>query len=128
MTYPYDTKIHHMNLTNAEISKLCNNNYISMKISYANTIAQYCDKIPNADAAAVLNCVGDDPRIGNKYLKPGLGYGGYCFPRDQKAFIHSSNKHGIVPSLALATEEVNHFHRTWIKDIILSIFNRGQNG
>lgn len=99
--------IHRMSFYNAETAKLVNNNYISMKISFANMIAEYCENIPGGDAKTILDAIGDDSRIGKKFLKPGLGAGGYCFPRDQKAFIQTAIVHGIKPLLAHATDKIN---------------------
>ena len=117
-------KIHRMNFYNAETAKLANNNYISMKISFTNTIMEYCEKIPGGDAVKVLDAIGDDSRIGHKYLKPGLGYGGFCFPRDQKAFICTAIAHGIHPMLAHATDRVNDEIPVRIADKIAKVMKK----
>ena len=77
-----ETPIMILNLTESEIVKIAVNNFITMKISFANMINQLTDSFPNADAAHILNAIGMDSRIGNKYLKPGTPFGGPCFPRD----------------------------------------------
>jgi len=102
-----DFFIFRMNFYNAEIAKIASNNYVSMKISFANTIAEICEKVPNGDASVVLDAIGTDKRIGKKFLKPGLGYGGPCFPRDQEAFIHYAKTKDVKPILAFATDKVN---------------------
>ena len=75
-----------MNLTNAEITKLSLNCYVTMKISFANELALICERIPGADVDVVTTAVGADTRVGRRYLKGGLGFGGPCFPRDNLAF------------------------------------------
>ena len=109
LSYPHqwDAPIHRMNFYNAEATKLLNNNYISMKISFTNTVTEYCEKLPGGDAKIVLEAIGEDSRIGSKFLKPGLGYSGFCFPRDQKAFIHSAITKGINPILHHAVDKIN---------------------
>ena len=75
-----------MDLTNAEITKLTLNCYVTMKISFANELAAVCESIPGADVDVVTAAVGADSRVGRRYLKGGLGFGGPCFPRDNLAF------------------------------------------
>jgi len=74
-------------IINAEIAKLCINCFCTMKISFANFLAELVDKIPNASAKEITSIIGQDSRIGIKYISPGLGFGGPCFPRDNEAFI-----------------------------------------
>src|SRR6266478_3868811 len=68
-----------MNFVNAELTKLSVNTFVTTKISYANMLAQVCEKLPGADVEAVTRAIGLDTRIGGKYLKGALGYGGPCF-------------------------------------------------
>lgn len=75
-----------MSLIDAEITKLSLNCFVTMKISFANELAALCEKIPGASVDAVSNAIGADSRVGRKYLKGGLGFGGPCFPRDNMAF------------------------------------------
>src|SRR2546430_719705 len=75
-----------MNFINAEITKLAVNTYITTKISYANMLARLCEKLPEADVSVVTYALGLDSRIGSKYLKGAVSYGGPCFPRDNRAF------------------------------------------
>jgi len=75
------------NFINAEITKLALNCYCTMKISFANNLSALCDRIDKANACTICNILGLDSRIGEKYIKPGLGFGGPCFPRDNQAFI-----------------------------------------
>src|SRR3546814_799235 len=96
-------EFHRMNLVNAELCKISVNTFVTTKISYANMIADMCDHLPGADAHVVTRAVGADSRIGRKYLKPAIGYGGPCFPRDNKAFAALGRKLGVNCELAEAT-------------------------
>ncbi|RKY38797.1 MAG: UDP-glucose/GDP-mannose dehydrogenase family protein, partial [Candidatus Omnitrophota bacterium] len=69
-----------MNPINAEIAKISLNCYITTKITFANFLGAICEKVPGANAEVITQALGLDSRIGSKYLKPGLGYGGPCFP------------------------------------------------
>jgi UDPglucose 6-dehydrogenase len=100
-------EVHRMNLVNAELCKISVNTFVTTKISYANMIAEMCDHLPGADAEAVTRAVGADSRIGRKYLKPAIGYGGPCFPRDNKAFAALGRKLGVNTDLAEATDRIN---------------------
>ncbi|MBI4974113.1 UDP-glucose/GDP-mannose dehydrogenase family protein [Candidatus Roizmanbacteria bacterium] len=86
------------NWINAEISKIALNTYVTMKISFANMIARVCEQVPEADAKIVNGAVGSDSRVGIKYLKGGLGFGGPCFPRDNAALAE------FITSLYLSAE------------------------
>jgi UDPglucose 6-dehydrogenase len=96
-----------MSLVNAELCKIAVNTYVTTKISYANMIADMCDHLPGADAAVVTHAVGSDSRIGRKYLKGAIGYGGPCFPRDNKAFAALGRRLGVNCDLAEATDGIN---------------------
>lgn len=96
-----------LNPTEAELAKIMVNAFVTMKISFANFIGEIATKMEGINAKAVANAVGTDTRIGNKYLKPGLGYGGPCFPRDNKALIAYSKSNNLEANLALATDIIN---------------------
>lgn len=96
-----------MNCVNAELTKLSVNTFVTTKISYANMLAEICDKLPGADVDAVTDALGLDSRIGRKYLKGALGYGGPCFPRDNLAFARLADDLGLDATLAKATHAVN---------------------
>lgn len=100
-------EFHRMNLVNAELTKISINTYVTTKISYANMVADMCDHLPGADADVVTRAVGGDSRIGRKYLKGAIGYGGPCFPRDNKAFAALGRKLGVATELAEATDKIN---------------------
>lgn len=100
-------EFHRMNLVNAELTKISVNTFVTTKISYANMIADMCDHLPGADAEVVTRAVGGDSRIGRKYLKGAIGYGGPCFPRDNKAFAALARSLGANSELAEATDRIN---------------------
>ncbi len=99
--------IHRMSLISGEVAKVSLNAYITMKISFANTVANLCERIPGTDVDAITSAIGQDKRISPYYLRGGLAFGGTCFPRDTKAFMNISNQHGLDPILLSAVENVN---------------------
>jgi len=102
--------IHRMAPESAEITKLAVNCFVTMKISYANMIGDIADNTPGADKNEVLNAVGKDSRVGLKYLRPGYGFGGPCFPRDNRALGGYAKSVGVQPLLPIATDEYNKLH------------------
>ncbi len=111
---------HRMNWINAELCKIAVNTFVTTKISYANMIADMCDHLEEADCNVVTEAVGADSRIGNKYLKGGLGYGGPCFPRDNKAFSALGKNLGVRIDLAEATDSINDYQTKRLMKIITS--------
>jgi UDPglucose 6-dehydrogenase len=103
-----------MNFVNAEITKLAVNTYITTKISYANMLARLCEKLPEADVNVVTDALGLDTRIGGKYLKGAVSYGGPCFPRDNRALAALAARVGASSGLAEATDV---FNRAQIKSL-----------
>jgi UDPglucose 6-dehydrogenase len=99
--------VHRMNFVNAELTKISVNTFVTTKISYANMLAEICDRIPGADVDVVTAAVGADSRIGAKYLRGAIGYGGPCFPRDNVAFASLARTIGARAELAEATDIVN---------------------
>jgi len=114
--------IERMNFINAEIVKLSINSYITMKISFANMLAELCEKIPGGDVDVVSRAVGRDSRIGPKYLKGGLGYGGPCFPRDNRAFVEFAKRYGVNALLPKATDSIN---KRQIDRVVRALVNTG---
>lgn len=98
-----------MSLINAELTKISINTFVTTKISYANMLADICERLPGADVDVVTTAVGMDSRIGRKYLKGALGYGGPCFPRDNIAFAKLAHNLGARPDLAEATDRINDY-------------------
>lgn len=96
-----------MSLINAEITKISLNCYVTMKISYANGLAALCERMPGADVDLITRAIGADSRVGEKYLKGGLGFGGPCFPRDNLAFQAFAGELGSEALLGRAVVAVN---------------------
>lgn len=101
--------IRRMNFVNAELTKISVNTFVTTKISYANMLADICDRLPGADVEVVTRAVGTDTRIGSKYLRGATGYGGPCFPRDNVAFSALARAIGARAELADATDVVNRY-------------------
>jgi UDPglucose 6-dehydrogenase len=95
------------NLPTAELVKYANNTFLATKISFINTFANVCEKIPGADITKIAETIGKDHRINPHFLNAGLGWGGSCFPKDLKAFIAYSKKLGYKPNLVQATQMAN---------------------
>jgi UDPglucose 6-dehydrogenase len=93
-------------INSAELIKHASNSFLALKISYANVIADLCERI-GADVKEVTHAMGLDPRIGGQFLSAGLGFGGFCFPKDVQAFIHLAASVGVDFDLLKATERVN---------------------
>ena len=113
-----DPPIHRMSLISAEVAKVSLNAYITMKISFANTVANLCERIPGADVDAITASIGEDRRISPHYLRGGLAFGGTCFPRDTKAFMTISRQFGLEPILISAVEEVNNQQNKHLANLV----------
>ena len=106
-----------MKPTEAEIAKIALNTFITTKISYANMLARICDKVPGTNVDAITAAIGADSRVGRKYLKGGLPFGGPCFPRDNHAlgtFMHSID---VWPHIPNATDTVNYEQLAYLSHI-----------
>lgn len=117
---------HRLNFVEAEISKIAVNTFVTTKISYANMLADICYKLGNANVDNVTNAIGDDRRIGRKYLKGGVAYGGPCFPRDNKAFCALGDKLGVNTALAQSTDAINDYQAERLVDIVKEACNNTQ--
>lgn len=95
------------NYVNAELIKLSVNTFVTTKISFANMLSEMCDQIPGANVDVVTSALGADRRIGSKYIKGAVAFGGPCFPRDNVAFSTLANELGVVASIADATHRIN---------------------
>ena len=93
-------------INSAELIKHASNSFLALKISYANVIADLCEKI-GADVEEVTQAMGLDPRIGGQFLRAGLGFGGFCFPKDLQAFVHLAGTVGVDFEILKAAERVN---------------------
>ena len=95
-----------MDIPSAEMTKYAANAMLATRISFMNEIANLCDRV-GADVEMVRKGIGSDARIGNKFLYPGCGYGGSCFPKDVKALAHTAREHGYTMQVIEAVERVN---------------------
>ncbi len=100
-------RIAKMSLLNGEISKLSLNCFVTTKISFANELSNICERIPGADVDAITEAIGFDSRVGGKYLRAGMGFGGTCFPRDNAAFQTFTMNVGYEAKISRATVAVN---------------------
>ena len=114
-----------MSLVNAEITKLSLNCFVTMKISFANELASICEKVSGADIDVITDALGSDTRIGSKYLKGGLGFGGPCFPRDNQAFQAFARESGVEPRLGPQVVAINNSVVDRLFDIISKNTNSG---
>lgn len=95
-----------MDIPSAEMTKYAANAMLATRISFMNDIANLCDRV-GADVEMVRKGIGSDARIGTKFLYPGCGYGGSCFPKDVKALAHTGREHGYAMQVIEAVERVN---------------------
>ena len=109
-----------MSTYNAEVAKLALNVFITTKISLANVFAEICEKLPGGNVDAVTDFLGLDSRIGSRYLKGGLGYGGPCFPRDNLAFSYLAKQLNSQAWLQETTYRVNRHQNERIAELVES--------
>ncbi len=102
-----------MSLLSAEITKLATNCFLTTKISFANAIGDLASKV-GAEPEKILEAIGSDSRIGNKYFKYGFGYGGPCFPRDNRAFTQFANMNSCNILISEATDKANEAHNEFL--------------
>ena len=95
-----------MDIASAEMTKYAANAMLATRISFMNDVANLCDRV-GADVEMVRKGIGSDARIGNKFLYPGCGYGGSCFPKDVKALARTAREHGYTMQVIEAVERVN---------------------
>ncbi|PWU17909.1 MAG: UDP-glucose/GDP-mannose dehydrogenase family protein [Verrucomicrobia bacterium] len=100
-------RIARMSIISAELTKISVNSYITMKISFTNQLRMVADRFPKADIHTILEAIGSDSRIGQKYLRAGLSYGGPCFPRDNRLLAYAARQVGLDAPLAEASDKVN---------------------
>jgi UDPglucose 6-dehydrogenase len=99
--------IRRMSLENAEIAKIAVNSFVTLKISFANMLADICERVPGGNVDVVSDAVGTDTRIGRKYLTGGLGFGGPCFPRDNVALAFLGDFLGADTDILKANHAYN---------------------
>jgi UDPglucose 6-dehydrogenase len=96
-----------MSIISAELTKISVNSYITMKISFTNQLRMIAEQFSNANIHDILGAIGTDSRIGKKYLRAGLSYGGPCFPRDNRLLAFTARQAGLEAPLADASDRVN---------------------
>jgi len=116
-----------MGIRSAEMTKYAANALLATKISFINEISRLCDAY-NADVAEVRNGIGSDSRIGYKFIYPGVGYGGSCFPKDIKALIHMASALGYDSHILKAVEEVNALQKMVLVDKLVSHYGSDLTG
>ena len=116
-----------MDTKSAEMTKYAANSFLATKISFMNEIANLCEKV-GANAEMVRIGISTDSRIGNKFLFPGLGYGGSCFPKDVKALIKTGKDNGCEMSIVESVDKVNKKQRILFIEKILNYFNNDIEG
>lgn len=111
-------------ITSAELSKHASNAFLALKISYTNALARLCEA-SGADIEAVARVLGSDPRIGPEFLAAGLGFGGYCLPKDLAAFEHMSERLGypfpLLAEVARINEEAIQAAMSKIRDVVWNL-------
>jgi len=116
-----------MDIPSAEMTKYAANAMLATKISFMNDIANLCE-IMGADVNLVRKGIGSDPRIGNKFIYPGIGYGGSCFPKDVKALVKTAKENGYSMRILQAVEEVNESQKSVLVGKILTHFHNSVKG
>ncbi|MFQ5951899.1 MAG: UDP-glucose dehydrogenase family protein [Candidatus Omnitrophota bacterium] len=121
---PLDTEIVVTNIKGAEIIKHASNSFLATKISFINALSNICEKV-GANVDEVAEGIGLDHRINTHFLKAGIGFGGSCFPKDLKAFIHISEKLGYSFNLLKEVERINEMQKSLavqkIKDLLWNL-------
>ena len=118
---PFGTTIIKSDLESAEMIKYASNAFLATKISFINDIANICEKVC-ADVTKVAEGMGLDSRIGSKFLKAGIGYGGSCFPKDTSALLHIAHSVGYNFKLIEAVIETNNYQKHRVTEKIQDIF------
>jgi UDPglucose 6-dehydrogenase len=121
-----DPLVRRMSIENAEIAKIALNSYVTMKISFANTLADLCERIPGGNVDVVSDAIGSDTRIGRKYLTGGLGFAGPCFPRDNVALGFLCEQVGADGTLLVANDSYNKAMASRLTAKITPLLRAGQ--
>ena len=116
-----------MDVRSAELTKYAANSFLATKISFMNEIAQLCERL-NADVDMVRKGIGSDERIGKRFLFPGIGYGGSCFPKDVQALVNSANEVKYDFKILNAVMDVNEKQRLHLLPKIKKYFNNDLKG
>ena len=100
-------RIARMAIISAELAKISVNSYVTMKISFTNQLRMIAEQFPKANIHHILEAIGSDSRVGQKYLRAGLSYGGPCFPRDNRLLAYTARQLGLAAPLAEASDSIN---------------------
>lgn len=122
-----NSRVIFMNIPSAEMTKYAANSMLATRISFMNDIANLCELV-GADVNMVRDGIGSDSRIGRKFLYPGCGYGGSCFPKDVKALIKTAEQNGYPMRVLKAVEEVNETQKSLLFEKLEKIFNGDLEG
>jgi len=114
-----------MSLENAELTKISVNTFVTTKITFANMLAEICEKLPGGNVDVVTNALGLDSRIGRKYLTGSIGYGGPCFPRDNVALSFIAKELGVESSIAETTDTANRAIAAKVTQKFLPLIRKG---
>ena len=116
-----------MDIPSAEMTKYAANSMLATRISFMNDIANLCELV-GADVNMVRSGIGSDTRIGRKFLYPGIGYGGSCFPKDVKALIKTAEQNGYTMRVLRAVEDVNEAQKGVLFEKLMKQFNGDLKG
>jgi UDPglucose 6-dehydrogenase len=116
-----------MDVPSAEMTKYAANAMLATKISFMNDIANLCERL-GADVNEVRKGIGSDPRIGNRFIYPGIGYGGSCFPKDVKALVRTGHENGYRLRILQSVEDVNEDQKHVLVDKIKQHFGDDLKG
>jgi UDPglucose 6-dehydrogenase len=119
-------KIARMSITSAELTKISVNSYVTAKISFTNQLRMIAEQYADTDIHAILDAIGADSRIGHKYLRAGLSYGGPCFPRDNRLVAYAAKQVGLRAPLAEATDAVNETSKERLAQQALACLKPGE--
>ena len=122
-----NSRVIFMDIPSAEMTKYAANSMLATRISFMNDIANLCELV-GADVNMVRDGIGSDSRIGRKFLYPGCGYGGSCFPKDVKALIKTAEQNGYPMRVLKAVEEVNETQKSLLLEKLEKIFNGDLEG
>lgn len=117
-------QIARMSIISAELTKISLNSYITMKISFTNQLRMVAEQFPKADIHVMLDALGSDSRIGKKYLRAGLSYGGPCFPRDNRLLAYTAKEVGLEAPLAIASDRVNELTKQKLLERVEALVDR----
>jgi len=124
---PLNARIVFMDRRSSEMVKYASNAFLAARVSFINELANICEKV-GADIRKVIEGIGYDQRIGHTYLRPGVGYGGSCLPKDVLALIHLAEKHKYEAALLKSVNQINIAQRKMFADKIVKLVREKKGG